>query len=174
MRSEFLHLTSSHSCFVSYVVRRLLALGSSRISITLKRGCSTYHVYRWHLRPESTVERAPDDEAKRALRLRADTVGLCSSNFIASYDEELAVPKCSSEGSSVILEISSMAMAVETSRSRSAEPNYPNTLCITKTVLMEQVVDHLMNLLWDYCSLESGGYMTAESTKIHIEASGVW
>ena len=71
--------------------------------------------------------------------LRADTVGLRSSNGIASYDEALGIPKCSSEGTSC--DTGDLV--------NGRGPVYPSPTIQIHWVwiaLMEQVVDHLMNL----------------------------
>jgi hypothetical protein len=111
----------------------------------------------------ATLSRAPVAVAKRALR--ADAVGSRSSNVIASYDEELAVPKCSSEGSSC-----DTGDLLHGRGNIDPEPNYPNTLygtnCTDGTRPSDESVDRII------VSSESGGYMTA-SEHVRITAT-VW
>eukprot|EP00984_Skeletonema_dohrnii_P033633 scaffold30823_cov78-Skeletonema_dohrnii-CCMP3373.AAC.1 len=88
--------------------------------------------------------------------LRADTVGLRSSNGIASYDEALGIPKCSSEGTSC-----DTGDLVNGRGPVYPEPNYPNTLglsCIDGTSggPSDESVDRII------VSSESGRYLEEE------------
>jgi hypothetical protein len=96
--------------------------------------------------------------------LRADTVGLRSSNGIASFDEALGIPKCSSEGTSC-----DTGDLVNGRGPVYPEPNYPNTLglsCIDGTSggPSDESVDRII------VSSESGGYLE-EDDRARITAT---
>ena len=119
----------------------------------------------------ATLISTPAAVAKRPTRaLRADTVGLRSSSGIASYDEALGIPKCSSEGSSCDTR--------DLVNGRISEPNYPNTLEGTNCTdgrsgePSGESVDRIIVSV----SSESGGYniMTAEQSALITATVNCW
>jgi hypothetical protein len=108
------------------------------------------------------------DILKRALKADTDTVGLRSgNNIVASFDQALKIPKCSSEASKC-----DTGDLVNGRGKIDPEPNYPNTLhgtnCTDGTSggPSDESVDRII------ISSESGGYMTV-SERARITAT-VW
>jgi hypothetical protein len=108
-------------------------------------------------------------DAKRALRADTVSLRLRSSNGIASYDEELAVPKCRLEGSSC-----DTGDLVNGRGKIDPEPNYPNTLYGTNCAdgssggASDESVDRII------ISSESGGYMTASESALITAIVWCW